>query len=125
MKRTKFVPVVLVCGMALVLAGIAPPTASAAPIVSTIETRLTTSLGDEYDPSISGDLVVYTSNRNTHTDVFYYDLATSTEHQVTATAGNQELTDVWGSTIAYSDLAKLDVMLFDIPSGVSTNLTND
>jgi hypothetical protein len=111
--------------LAATLAAAAPTTAHALVTLSTTEQRLTTSLGDEYDPSISGNLVSYTSNRagETETDVFAFDLSAGTEFPVADGPGWQEHSAVSAGRIAYSDLATADVIVYDVASGVRTNLT--
>jgi beta propeller repeat protein len=113
--------------LAATLAAAAPTTAHALVTLSTTEQRLTTSLGDEYDPSISGNLVSYTSNRagETETDVFAFDLSAGTEFPVADGPGWQEHSAVSAGRIAYSDLATADVIVYDVASGVRTNLTPD
>ena len=44
------------------------------------ESRLTTNPADQYDPAISGDLVVYTDARAGNADVWYYDIG-ATRHR--------------------------------------------
>ncbi len=55
------------------------PLAAAAqgePVYSGVETRLTTNLGDQFDPSISGNLVVYTDYRTGFDrDVWYFNIS--------------------------------------------------
>lgn len=87
------------------------------------ETRITTSMGDEYDPALSGDLISYTSYRGVDTDVWYYDLASGLETQMTSAVGNQELSDVRDGLIVYTDLVALDIMLYDPATALTTNLT--
>jgi beta propeller repeat protein len=97
--------------------------AQAAGSLSGTETRVTTDPGDQYDPAISGNIVVFTDYRNADTDVYYVDLATGVEHSVIVAPGNQELTGVSGSRIVYTDYRTADVVLFDIATGTTTNLT--
>ena len=97
--------------------------AQAAGSLSGTETRVTTDPGDQYDPAISGNIVVFTDYRSADTDVYYVDLATGIEHPVIVAPGNQELTGVSGSRIVYTDYRTSDVVLFDIATGTTTNLT--
>jgi len=79
--------------------------------------------GNQYDPAISGNIVVFTDDRAGDTDVYYVDLATGVEHPVAVAPGNQELTGVSGSQIVYTDYRDVDVYLFDVATGIGTNLT--
>ena len=130
LSRTLSTRFLLACMLALGVLLLLPPMASAlvpkdgGPAPGT-ETRITTSPGDEYDPAISGNLIVYSSYRSTSTDVYYYNLATGLETQVTNAVGDQELSDVNNGRIVYTDLETLDVMLYDPATGSSTNLTPD
>lgn len=53
-------------------------------LTSTV-TQLTTHLAPQVDPSISGDIVVFTDRRGGNDDIFYMDLATGLETAVTTT----------------------------------------
>lgn len=94
-----------------------------AEVTLTQTVQITTHPGDEYDPAISGDLVVYTGNRDNNTDVYYVDLATGVETAVTQQPGAQELTDVYSPLITYTDLSARDIWVYDTPTGVTTNVT--
>lgn len=115
----------LVVVATILLAMMPVGTAGAVPALAKNETRLTVSPGDEYDPAISGDIVVYTSNRAGNSDVWYYDLATGTEHQVTSGPQDEELADVSGSVIVYTNLGTADIIVYDIRTGEARNLTAD
>ena len=97
--------------------------AQAAGSLSGTETRVTTDPGDQYDPAISGNIVVFTDYRAEDTDVYYVDLTTGIEHPVVVAHSDQELTGVSGSKIVYTDYRTADVVLFDIATGTTTNLT--
>ena len=87
------------------------------------ETRLTYNLADQYDPAISSNVVVFTDTRGYDMDIWYYDLTTGLEHIVTTAVGDQALSAVSGNRIVYTDYQTTDVMLFDIATGETTNLT--
>jgi beta propeller repeat protein len=88
------------------------------------ETRLTTAPGDQFDPVISGNVVVFTDYRLDNADVTFVDLSDGTEHAVATGPGNQQLADVSGRRIVYTDYGTIDVVLFDLQAGTSTNLTS-
>lgn len=85
--------------------------------------QITTNPGDEYDSYISGDLVVYTGNRDNNTDVYYVDLTTGVETAVTQLPGAQELSAVYSPLITYTDLSARDVWVYDTPTGGAMNVT--
>jgi beta propeller repeat protein len=80
-----------------------------APIISLTETRVTTDAGDQYDPAIWGDIVVFTDYRSADTDVYYRDLSNNLEFPVVVAPGNQELTDVSRGIIVYTDYRSADI----------------
>lgn len=102
--------------------GAGPAGAVTPPVFSVVERRLTTAAGEHYDPAISGDLVVYSDTRGLDMDIWYTDLTTGQEHPVTLAPGNQELTDVSGRRIAYSDYDVLEVRVFDVDTGTTLRL---
>lgn len=87
------------------------------------EMRITTDPGDQYDPSISGDIIVFTDYRSDNTDVYYYDLSGGRESPVIVAQGNQELTDVSGGIIVYTDYRSSDVWAYDIARGTRQDIT--
>ncbi|MGI5862102.1 MAG: hypothetical protein ACOX6T_08585 [Myxococcales bacterium] len=96
---------------------------AAQPSFSGTETRITSAAGSQYDPRISGDLIVYTDFSGADTDIWYYDLSTGAHVQVTSGRGDQELTDVSEGLIAYSDYETADVVVYATLSGEFENLT--
>jgi len=108
--------------LVLVLVGCAH---AAAPGIVLAETRITTDPGDQYDPSLSGDIIVFTNYRSADTDVYYYDLNSGQEFPVIMgpAPGNQELTDVSGGIIVYTDYWLSDVWAYDIASGTGRDIT--
>ncbi len=94
-----------------------------APVFTGYETRLTYATGDQYDPAISGNIVVYTSDRGADPDVYYTDISTTQEHPVVVAPGIQELTSVSDGVIAYTDFRTADVKAFTVASGVTQNVT--
>jgi len=47
------------------------------------EIRITTSTADQFDPSTSGSIIVYSDRHALDVDIQYYDVATGQEVQVT------------------------------------------
>ena len=87
------------------------------------ETRITTDYADQYDPTISGNIIVYTDARGADLDVWSYNLSTGTEAPVTTADGDQQLSDVSDGLIAYTDYMKEDVLLFSTFDGTTVDLT--
>lgn len=114
-------------GMACLAAAFLAPAAARGHAFVATESRIMTDLedqdrSDQFDPAISGNLVVYTDARGRDLDVYAYDLAAGEEFPVTTASGNQQLTDVWNGFIVYSDLGLRHVMLFDTATGATTDL---
>ena len=53
-----------------------------------IETQLTTDQEDQFDPSISGGITVFTDRRNSNADIYYYDIENNQEVQITVGDGD-------------------------------------
>jgi beta propeller repeat protein len=88
------------------------------------ETRVTNAAADQFDPAIAGNLVVYTDFSGVDADVWYTDLATGLPHPVTTAPGDQQLTGVSDNKILFTDWNTMDVLVFDVATGVATNITN-
>ena len=93
------------------------------PVVRGTERPLTQTPDDEYEPAISGDLVVYARNHENNLDVMYYDLAAGRESQVTTDLTPEELPDVSDRRIVYNDLSARDIWVYEIDTGTRTNIT--
>jgi len=87
------------------------------------ERRITTNMADQYDPAISGDLIVWADDRGADADIWYYDLVAEEEVQVTSMLGDQQLSDVSGPLIVFTTLATFDVILYSTLTHEFTNLT--
>ncbi|MFN7131257.1 MAG: TolB family protein, partial [Myxococcales bacterium] len=103
---------------------LAPGAAFASATFHGVERQITRDAADQYDPAISGNLIVYTDNRGVDRDVYYFDLSSAQEVQVTAAHGAQELSDVHGSNIVYTDYTAGDVVLYEVDTGNTFNLTH-
>jgi beta propeller repeat protein len=100
------------------------PTRAAAQTLHGVETQVTSAVADQFDPALSGDLVVYTDFSGVDADVWYTDLATGIAHPVTTAPGDQQLTGVSDGKIAFTDWNTMDVLVFDTATGQTINLTN-
>jgi beta propeller repeat protein len=114
----RFMKIGIMALLVLMLAGCAHAAA-----ITLTERRITTDLSDQYDPAISGDIIVYTDFRNPDGDVYYYDLSTNTEHSATTAPGEQQQTDFSDGTIVYVDYPTSDIMVYDVSSRVTTDIT--
>lgn len=90
--------------------------------ISGTATQLTTDSSTQFDPAISGDLVVYTDLRNGNADVYAFDLANGVEVQITTSPSAQTLHDVSGRRIVYQDNGTGMVFVYDFDTGVSFSL---
>lgn len=86
--------------------------------------QLTTNSGAQFDPAISGNIVVYTDLRNGNADIYYYDLLLGAETRVTTSLADERFNDVSGNTIVYTDFGPStgggDIVAFTIGGGAST-----
>lgn len=88
--------------------------------------QLTTDTGPQFSPAISGNLVVFTDQRNGNDDIYYIDLATEAEVQVTNSPASQRLNDVAGNLIVYTDQTNGNkkVMVYDVNSHLTQQAGN-
>jgi beta propeller repeat protein len=94
-------------------------------VIQGTETQITTVAGGQFDPSIDGNIVVYTDQSGVDADVWYTDLTTGQSNPVNTATGDQQLTGVSANgKIAYSDWTAMDVIVYDINTKIPTNLTN-
>ena len=91
-------------------------------VIPGVETRITTDLADQMDPSISGGIIVYTDFRGADANIWYYDLAASSEQPATTAPGDQYLTDVSNGLIAYDDYSVGKVWVYHVASGATTHV---
>jgi beta propeller repeat protein len=110
----------VVCGLIWVLALAA--SAPAATLTGT-EQQVTNAPADQFDPAMSGNLVVYTDFSGVDADVWYTDLVTGTAHPVSTAPGDQQLTGVSNNRIVFTDWNTMDVIVFDVTTGHTQNLT--
>ncbi|HEY3449861.1 MAG TPA: hypothetical protein VGK67_26140 [Myxococcales bacterium] len=108
----------------VVLATLTCAAAANAQTLSGIETQVTNAAADQFDPAIASNLVVYTDFSGVDADVWYTDLTTGLSHAVTTAPGDQQLTGVSDGRVVFTDWNTMDVLVFDVASGVTTNLTN-
>jgi len=94
------------------------------PALTGTETQVTNAAADQFDPAISGNFVVYTDFSGVDADVWYTDLLTGLPHAVSTAPGEQQLTGVSGDKILFTDWNSMDVLVYDVATGTTTNLSN-
>lgn len=87
------------------------------------EQQVTTAAADQFDPVISGNIIVYTDFSGVDADVWYTDLSTGLAHAISTAPGDQQLTGVSGNLVVFTDWNTMDVLVFHIDTGVTENLT--
>ena len=90
------------------------------------ETQLTTDPSDQFDPSISGAITVYSDRRNADADIYYYDILNNQEVQVTFGGGDQLLNDVSGNYVVYTDYGtgNAEIYLYNIATTEAQQITS-
>ena len=91
-----------------------------------IERQLTTDQEDQFDPSISGGITVYTDRRNADADIYYYDIENDQEVQITEGDGDQFFNDISGNLIAYTNFGSdnANIYIYNIENGTTQQITN-
>jgi beta propeller repeat protein len=69
------------------------------------ETRITDDPADQFDPDISGPLIVYSDRRNADADIYMYDLNAPSEVRIMSTERDQLLAAVSGNRIVWTDFS--------------------
>jgi beta propeller repeat protein len=87
--------------------------------------RLTSSTADQYNPVISGNVVVYTDTRAGNADIYLYNLQSATEINITNDPANQLLNDVSGDFVVYSDYRTgvPQIWAYHIPSALACRVS--
>ncbi len=91
------------------------------------ESQITTNPENQFDPSISGPITVFTDTRNEDMDIYYYDIEQGQEQRVTFGGGDQLLNDVSGDIIVYTDYSDGDanIYIYDITTNQSQAITDN
>jgi beta propeller repeat protein len=90
------------------------------------ETQLTTDQNDQFDPSISGAITVYSDRRAVDADIYYYDIENNEEVRITEGSSDQLLNDVSGNFIVYTSYGaeNAHIVLYNIETAVTQQITN-
>jgi len=67
------------------------------------EFPITTNPANQYDPAISGDIVVWADNRNGNTDIYAYDLSTQREFRITNDTSRPSSLDISDRVVVWYD----------------------
>ena len=115
----------LACALVVAVTMIGGTTAVGQGVFSGTEVPIVVAAGDQIDPAISGNVVVYTDYSSGDADIYYWDGAV---HPAVVRPGQQELADIFGTTIVYTDRTAGkpgEIFTYDIPTATITNVSND
>lgn len=91
-----------------------------------VERRITTAGGNQEDPEIDGDLVVYEDWRGTNPDIYLYDLATDQETPICTDPAHQWVPEVKDGLVVWEDDRHGDTEIYvhDLAEGTERRLTD-
>ena len=102
------------------------------------ETRITTDKRDQVDPRIFGDIIVWKDTRNHrgsvdnyplgyNSDIYYYDLNSGKEQQLTTNVYCQSNPDIYQDNIVWIDYRnqKAEVFMYDLSTGWEMKISNN
>lgn len=103
---------------------------AALPPHTVTKTQVTSDINPQYDPAVSDGKVAWTDyNPSTGlSHISVYDIPTATYTTLTVdTASNQNLADISGTTVVYTDSrhGNLDIFAFDLLTGIETPIVTD
>ena len=78
------------------------------------------------NPSIAGDNIVWTDNRNGHYNVYLYNSTTNKERNITSDGFDHSSPDISGNNVIWTDKSKgnLDIFLYDLLTGKTRQITS-
>ncbi len=108
-------PALLVAGAALV---VHPERAWPQVSITGHVRQITTDPASQFDPAISGNIIVYTDLRNGNADIYYFDLAANAEIRVTT----EPTPSISGNVVVYDGTraGERDVFVYDLAAGRET-----
>lgn len=98
-------------------------------------TQITSNESNQITPAIYGDKIVWTDYRNSgessdlymniNSDIYMYDLSTSTETQITSNESNQFTPEIYGNRIVWVDKrnGNSDIYMYDLSTFKETQIT--
>jgi beta propeller repeat protein len=85
-----------------------------------VKTAVTTAAGDQTNPRISGDWVVYVDSAAGNDDVKAFQLSTGVTKVVASGAGNQNAPDISDMSVVYENQTPSEVRMFDLATNADT-----
>ena len=96
--------------------------------VSGSETRITTSgTATHINPAIDGHRIVWQDERNSHYDIYLYDLSTGSESRITNESNDQTEPAIDGMKIVWSDGRSMDasdIFMYDLATSSETRISD-
>lgn len=91
-----------------------------------VETQLTTDISDQFDPSISGDIIVYTDRRSGDANIYMYNISSNVEKKISVNGGDQFFNDNSDNVVVYTEYesGNAEIVMYDIESGDTTPLND-
>jgi len=93
------------------------------------ERRITSDPGDQSNPRISGQHIVYTDDRHGQLEIYLYDLENDTETRITTDPGAQIQPDVasghvvFTSALLQSGVPNVEILLYEIATGTTSSVS--
>ena len=88
------------------------------------EKQITTNTADQFDPSISGNRIVYYDGRNGNSNIYMYDISINAEKQITTNGGfflRSQVTELSGRMI---ETATLSIYMYEISTNTEKRDSN-
>lgn len=85
-----------------------------------VKAAVTTAAGDQTNPRVSGDWVVYVDSAAGNHDVKAFQLSTGATKVVASGAGNQSVPDISGMSVVYQNDTPAEVRMFDLATDANT-----
>jgi len=100
-------------------------------LTSSTNTKITNDSCHSVYPAISGNKVVYASDKNNGCsfvyDIYVYDLSTNTETRITTDTNNQYFPEISGNKVVYLDNrhGNFEIYLYDLGNSTEIRITNN
>ena len=91
------------------------------------ERQITFDPGHQWNPSISGNRIIWSDYRNGNWDIYLYDLVTDTEYPIITDPAEQYSPIIYRDLIVWRDYryGNWDVFLYDLTTNTEWQITND
>jgi len=89
--------------------------------------KITTNSSNQGTASISGNLIVWSDDRNGNADIYLYDLNTNTEKQITTNSSSQYNPAISGNLVVWQDYrnGNNDIYLYDLDTKTEKQITTN